>query len=300
MYQTKRHSRSDFLDIRGLQYHVRVWDTDHSQPEQTWVFLHGWMDIAASFQFVVDHLPVNWRILAPDWRGYGRTARPVADCYWFPDYLADLEALLEFYLPAEQVNLVGHSLGGNVASQYAGIRPDRIRRLVNLEGLGLQATNAAQAPGRYGQWLDELQTNTPFRPYASRDAVVERLLKNNPRLRTDYAQYVAGYWSAPGTDGLYHLLGDPAHKIINPYLYNVEEVTACWAAIKAPVLWVISEHLGTRRAFVDSPEYQARLARIRQLEQTTIRDAGHMMHHDQPEQVAEVIRSFAQRTRGAA
>lgn len=296
MYQPRRSSRSEFLDIRGLQYHVRVWDHPEIQPSVSWVFLHGWMDIAASFQFVVDHLPDDWRIIAPDWRGYGRTARPAADCYWFPDYLGDLEALLDRYLPEEKANLAGHSMGGNVAALYAGIRPDRIERLVNLEGLGLQATDPGQAPGRYAQWLDELRSNTPFRPYASRDAVIERLQKNNPRLRSDFAQYVAGFWAAPGIEGLYHLLGDPAHKVVNPYLYNADEVTACWAAIEAPALWVISEHLGARRAFVDSPEYQARLARIARLERATILDAGHMMHHDQPEQVAAVIRAFAQRT----
>jgi len=73
--------------------------------------LHGWMDVSASFQFVVDALRRSWRVLAPDWRGYGLTDRAQADCYWFPDYLADLDQLLDALLPDEPVALVGHSMG---------------------------------------------------------------------------------------------------------------------------------------------------------------------------------------------
>jgi pimeloyl-ACP methyl ester carboxylesterase len=99
----------------------------------------------------------EWHVIAPDWRGFGLTERAPAQSYWFPDYLADLDAILDHYAGEEPINLLGHSMGGNVVSLYAGVRPQRIKRLVNLEGIGLPTAKPEQAPGRFTQWLDEMK-----------------------------------------------------------------------------------------------------------------------------------------------
>lgn len=156
MYQVRRPHHSQFVSIRNLDYHVQVWG-EPGPGKVPLVMVHGWMDVAASYQFMVDAFSEDHYIIAPDWRGYGRTQAPLADNYWFPDYLADLDFLLDHYAPGQQVNLVGHSMGGNVVMLYGGVRPERIRRLVNLEGFGMPATIAAQAPGRYATWMDELK-----------------------------------------------------------------------------------------------------------------------------------------------
>src|SRR5258706_374098 len=111
--------------------------------------LHGWMDVSASFQFLVDALRRDWRVIAPDWRGFGLSEWAKSDGYWFPDYFADLDRLLEHFQPDSPATLVGHSMGGNVAAMYAGIRPERVAKLVNLEGLGLTGTRAEKAPVRW-------------------------------------------------------------------------------------------------------------------------------------------------------
>jgi pimeloyl-ACP methyl ester carboxylesterase len=254
--------------------------------------VHGWMDVSASFQFVVDCLARERHVLAPDWRGFGLTQRPAADSYWFPDYLADFDALLEALLPERAVDLVGHSMGGNVAMLYAGVRPDRIRRLVNLEGFGMRRTEPGQAPARLREWLDELRVGTRIRDYASYDEVAQRLIATNPRLRPDRAAWLAAHWSAPKADGRLELLGDPAHKITNPYLYRVDETLAVWADISAPVLLVSGSDIERRQRFVDTDEYRERLLAVRDLRQAQVADAGHMLHHDQPERVALLIEEF--------
>ena len=93
--------------------------------------LHGWMDVGASFQFLVDAFARDWYAIAPDLRGYGRSEWQ-SQGYWFADYIADLEALVDAFAPGERVDLVGHSLGGNVVMMYAGARPARVRRIVSL------------------------------------------------------------------------------------------------------------------------------------------------------------------------
>ena len=290
MYQPVRPSRSEFVQIRGLRYHVRHWDPVAGRPSAgTLLMLHGWMDVCASFQFLVDALERNWRVIAPDWRGYGLTDWPGGDCYWFPDYLGDLDALVERFLPGEPVNLVGHSMGGNVATLYAGVRPERIRKLVNLEGVGMPATRADQAPGRYARWLDEIRQGSRLRDYESREAVAQRLMSNNPRLSTDFADFLAEHWSRPKPGGRFELAGDPAHKVVNANLYNVEEVLACWRQVRADVLIVFANGGDRLKRFVSSPAYRRRLLAFRSLVTRTIDDAGHMMHHDQPAAVARLI-----------
>ena len=198
-------SQSQYITIRGLRYHVRSWGA----PTSPRLFmLHGWMDVSASFQFLVDALPSHWDVFAPDWRGYGLSDWGKSDCYWFPDYLADLDALLEHISPQAPIDLVGHSLGGNVACLYAGVRPARIRRLVNLEGFGMPATQPEQAPGRYARWLDELGERKGFRPYADFAALAERMQQNNPRLTRERAEFLARHWGREMADGQVALRGE--------------------------------------------------------------------------------------------
>jgi pimeloyl-ACP methyl ester carboxylesterase len=154
-YTPQRQPASRFVPVRGLKYHVMSWgDASLASPQRPpLVMVHGWMDVGASFQFVVDALQDQRFVIAPDWRGFGLSDAPGTDSYWYPDYLGDLAALLDAFSPGQPVDLVGHSMGGNVVMSYAGVRPQRIRTLVNLEGFGLPETQPQQAPGRLLQWL---------------------------------------------------------------------------------------------------------------------------------------------------
>jgi len=279
--------------VRGLRTHVNHWGREGAPI----IFMvHGWMDVGASFQFVADSLAGDWHVIAPDWRGFGLTERPQADTYWFPDYLADLEAILDHYAPGESVNLLGHSMGGNVTSLYAGVRPERVRRLVNLEGFGMPATKPEQAPRQYAKWLDALREPTDLRTYPDVAAVAARLQKTNPRLSDQRAAFLAQHWSAPNDAGQWEILGDPAHKRPRPMLYHIEEVLACRSAITAPVLWVEAEDTNMWQWMGPKPqariEIDRRLAHLKNVQTEMMADAGHMLHHDQPEQLARMIETF--------
>ncbi|HYC45776.1 MAG TPA: alpha/beta hydrolase [Burkholderiales bacterium] len=281
-------SRSEFHTIRNLRYHVRTWG-ERAAPRL--FLLHGWMDVAASFQFLVDALAREWHVVAPDWRGFGLTEW-ARDGYWFPDYYADLDALLDIYERDAPVRLVGHSMGGNIAVTYAGLRPDRIERLVTLEGLGLARSGAERAPERLVQWMDAQREPPRFRTYASFDAVAQRLKKNNPRLSDERAQFLARHWAAEVEGGV-RLVSDPRHKSANPYLFRIEEALACWRRVSAPVLLVMGRDSQIVAWLKDHPaelaERKAAFAAFREVE---LADCGHMIHHDQPAQAARLIEDF--------
>jgi pimeloyl-ACP methyl ester carboxylesterase len=301
-YVARRVSRSEFHPVRGLSYHLRHWgDASAVSAERPpLLMLHGWMDVGASFQFVVDALKEDRYIVAPDWRGFGLTETPNEDSYWFADYLGDLDTLVDAvpkpFNGVEQIDLVGHSMGGNVAMLYAGIRPKRVRRLANLEGFGMPATVPTMAPKRYAMWLDELKQTIEIRPYASQAAVAARLQKTNPLLPPDRAHWLAGHWARQDANGLWQILGDPAHKRINPLLYQRDEVMACWAQISAPLLWIEGDQTDTNRWWngrYSSHEFHERLKVVTApVTKAVLSPAGHMLHHDQPEALARHLEAF--------
>ena len=306
MYTPQRLATAVDLHLRHMNYRVRTWGQPHADTAPL-VLVHGWMDVGASYQFVVDAFSQAFYqgrlIVAPDWRGFGHSMPPTpCDHYHLADYLGDLDALLDHYAPHGQpVDLVGHSMGGNVAMLYAGARPARVRRLVNLEGFGLPATQPQQAPARTAQWLDELKAlhsgRMELKGYDSQAAVAARLRKTNPRLSEEKALWLAGEWAAPNAHGQWQILGDAAHKVVNPQLFRVEEVLAYYAAIKAPVLSVeaSSDSIGQWwKEKYSLAEYHQRLQAVANYRIERIDDAGHMLHHDQPLHVAQLIEAFCQ------
>ena len=299
-YVPRRAARSLQVPVRGLRCHVLAWG-EPSAAQVPLVMAHGWMDVAASFQFVVDAFARERPVIAFDWRGFGRSDPGGSDSYWFPDYLADLDALLdapELGLAGRAVDLLGHSMGGNVAMLYAGVRPQRVRRLVNLEGFGMPRTAPELAPRQYEKWLDQLREPARLKPYDDLAGVAARLRETNPLLSPHKAAWLATHWAAPTGDGRWALRADPAHKHVNPVLYRVEEVLACWQRITAPLLWVDGDRTDVAKWWghrYPRSEFDARLALVPQVERCTLSPAGHMLHHDQPEALAARLEAFLDR-----
>ena len=298
MYPIQNAARSEFIPIRHLSYHVLQWGTPAADKTPL-VMLHGWMDVAASFQFVVDALAQDHWVIAPDWRGFGLTETPNTDNFWFPDYLADLDQVLDHYVGDRPVNLMGHSMGGHVATLFAGVRPERIHRLINLEGFGLPTTRPAQAPSRLAKWMDELKAfnrgEMDLKPYANLEAVAQRLMKTNPRLGADKAHWLAQHWASANTHGEWRILGHAAHKVVSAQLFKADEAQAIYERITAPMLCVVASDDSIQQWWKDSyslAEFKQRISVVRDLTHATIEDAGHMLHHDQPEQLAQLIEDF--------
>ena len=287
-YSPTRLSRRTSVIAHGTEIQAHSWGPESGLPV---ILLHGWADCALSFQFMADLFDERYRVIAFDWRGFG-DSQWAANGYWFPDYLGDLDGVLDALVPTGDVILVGHSMGGNVAGLYAGVRPERVRKLVLLEGLGLRSADPTEAPGRYRLWLNQIKQPFERRYYGSLDELADRVRRRAPQIDIGRARFVASHWAKLGCDGRYELKMDPKHKCVNPVLYRRAEVSACWSATTAPALIITGSDSDLKqKPWFDEvvDEFKACYRRCRFAE---VGNAGHMLHLEQPADVVSLIVGF--------
>jgi pimeloyl-ACP methyl ester carboxylesterase len=290
-YRVLREPRHETVRVRGLDMHLTRWGPPPSESVSPVVLLHGWLDSGETFQFMVDALRRDWPLAALDWRGFGRSEWP-AEGYWFPDYLGDLDALLDHLSPAAPVRLVGHSMGGNIACLYAGLRPDRIRCIVNVEGIGLARTSPEQAPSRLRKWLDQLKSQTPRKEYASFEELARVVRFRYPRFTEAQAAFVAAAWGKLDAGGRVRLAADPRHQWVNPVLYKREDAEASWREVRAPLLMLVGELSDLPAKLGADGTDAAFRALFPHIEIARVAGAGHMLHIEQPGLVAARVESF--------
>ncbi|OUT76414.1 MAG: hypothetical protein CBB82_08505 [Betaproteobacteria bacterium TMED22] len=254
--------------------------------------MHGWMDMSASFEFVVKELSEHWFILAPDWRGFGLTEwAPYG--YWFPDYVADLSEIINALSKEKEVNLFGHSMGGNIAGLYTGVFPEKVNKLILAEGFGMPPRDASDAPNHLKKWLDQKQVSPTLKPYKSLYDVAQRLIANTPQLTQHQALFLAEHWAEEQSNGEFKLRADPKHKMVNPILYRSTEASFFWKRITCPTLWLHSDSGWLRKFMKDDYEtINEYRSNYQNLSEETITHSTHMMHHVQPKKIAAAIESF--------
>lgn len=288
IYEAAQEGRSTWLDVRGVRYHLLEWG-EPTKP--LLMMLHGWGDCAASFQFLIDELAGDWFVVAPDWRGFGRSGFR-CEGYWFPDYLADLDVLLAHYQPEKSVHLLGHSMGANVAALYAGIFPERVRSFINVEGPGLMDGDPSRAPEHYRRWITQSRKMPVYATYQSFDELADRICKRSASMSRDKALYIAEQWATTGEDGSIVLRADPAHKLPNAVQYRRAEAEACWENVSAPVLLVKGEDSDFPSAAKSWIDPDASEHPFRDRQSAIIPGCGHMVHFEQPAALAKTVESF--------
>ncbi|HVC01110.1 MAG TPA: alpha/beta hydrolase [Steroidobacteraceae bacterium] len=285
-YRAQRAPQRESRWIRGLGMHLTRWA---GSGARTVLMLHGWLDCGESFQCVVDELPGEFTVVAPDWRGFGRSEWPQAG-YWFADYLADLDALLDLVSPTEPVAIVGHSMGGHIASLYAGLRPRRVRSVVNIEGFGVAQTDPGQAPERLRTWLEQVKRPSAPREYPSFEQFAHAIRRRHPRIGAARAAFAARLWGSADPSGRVRQSSDPRHRRVNPVLYRQQETEACWRLIEAPALLLLGAESPHGRDGEDRAG--AFQACVPHASRVSIASAGHMLHLEQPAAVARALAAF--------
>ncbi|HUD90309.1 alpha/beta hydrolase [Sphingobium sp.] len=284
-----RPSRTFGIPVRGVDYLVRQWGDDSSPPL---LLLHGGRDNSATFQFLVDAFHHDCRIVAPDWRGHGGSGWTPGS-YWLADFLLDLDVLVHECLADTPFPLLGHSMGGNIASLYSATRPERVTKLIMLDALG---NTLERSPVRIADELSELlvRLSSParFRTYRDIGAMADRLIEQNPRLDATRALFLAREAARSIDAGGYRWPHDPMFRASEPTIHTVAEWGQCWSRIEAPVLALLSSDPRPHAATGDDLQVHERLGYFRKLEIGRMGETSHNLHHDRPRPAARIIEAF--------
>lgn len=281
------------LQIGELDYAVRETGNPDGVPV---VLLHGLMDTGASFEALIDAMqsiaPGRYRYIAPDWRGHGATEAS-HDSYWFPGYLLDLERLLDELVGGDRpVVLVAHSMGGQVASLYAGTRPARVSHLVTLDSLNVPDSDTGEVPGRYRRWLDAHATPPSAKVYDDLETAASRIAARYPELDDSTTQRLAEQWTVGADDqGRRRMRVDPWHRVPLPYAFRGAEAKALWREVRAPVLCIDGGD-SPAKYFCGDAEMAERRACFADLRHIVIDGCGHMLHLQKPQAIARHICTF--------
>lgn len=272
------------VDAHGLALHVRQ---RNAAGSPTVVFLHGWLDHSHSFDFLAEHLPDSWRLLLLDFRGMGRSAwLPPPAHYEFAHYLVDVDAVVRTS-GAEAVHLVGHSLGGIIATAYAAARPSRVLSVQLIESLGPTGGPPEVALARLRGFLEDLERAPNRKRYPSVEAAAARLREGNSSLPEHVALHMARHGTEPVEDGVVFTF-DPIHRRRFGHGFDDDQ----WLAISSAVTCPMGLILGSEGFRFDDERARKRLAALRHLQPPVTIPGGHHVHLEQPQAVARAVEAL--------
>ena len=261
---------SQRLTLRYFQY------GDPSLPPL--ILIHGTRDHARSWDQTADALIDRYCVYAPDLRGHGDSDWAVGGDYSIIDYALDVHALGE-HIGREPYVVVGHSLGGGVALQYAGAFPEKVSRLITIEGLGgLGWSDRAPKPAhtRMRRWVESMRALETREPhfYSTIEDATERMIAANRRLSPELARHL----TVEGTRQTEHGLAwkfDNFTRAGSPYEFNMEDARDLWNQIRCPILILWGDESWGRR------NYDLDTSPFHDVEVVKIAGAGHWVQHDQ-------------------
>ncbi|MBI3325717.1 MAG: alpha/beta hydrolase [Nitrospinae bacterium] len=270
-----------------LKLHYVDWG---NVPKPLVVLIHGGRDHARSWDQVALHLRSEYHLIAPDLRGHGDSEWARGSEYSMVEYVLDLAQLLG-HVATFPVVLIGHSLGGAIALQYSGIYPERVAKVVAIEGLGPSPHLIVQRPPheRMQAWIGEMRSlaGRHQHRYTTLADAVQRMREANPRLSDAMAHYLTMHGTNRNEDGTYTWKFDNYVRSSSPYDFNLEDARRLWERITCPTL--LMRGADSRAT---NPERDGRAAAFRQRRSVTIANAGHWVHHDQLEAFLQQVRTF--------
>jgi pimeloyl-ACP methyl ester carboxylesterase len=279
--------RSEEVTLNGLRHHVRIWPGENAASRQL-MLLHGMGDACATWEPLAELLPREWELVAPDWRGHGRSAWGPGSWYPMATYIADLDALVRRYSASRPVALAGHSLGAVVAGYYAGIRPANVSALALLDPYPNVHRTSADTPQRYAQWLDALAAPARVATAASLDEFAQGLQSRHPGLGLAEARRLAAVRCEEG-DGRVRVRMDPARRTRDPAAWAFEDAAACWRAVTAPVLWVRAGAPARADRTLDEHLLRDVGSQFRTLHEHVLPGAGHLVHWERAQDCAALM-----------
>jgi pimeloyl-ACP methyl ester carboxylesterase len=277
------------FDVAGLRLAACAWGPAGGLPV---LILHGFLDQGAAWREVAVRLSeaLDRPVVAPDHRGHGLSDHVgPGGWYHFWDYVADVDTIVDQL--GGVVDLIGHSMGGTVASLFAASRPDKVRRLVLIEGLG-PPDGADHALERARAFLDDRAAPPRHGSFATPRDAADRLQRQNdldPALALALAERVLTAHPEGWT-----WAWDARHRGRAPTPFREDVHLAMLSMVRAPTLLIEGQRSPWR-----PPGIEARRDAVAGARYVLLPAAGHNPHHDDPATLAEVLTDFLTPTRDA-
>jgi pimeloyl-ACP methyl ester carboxylesterase len=278
--------QSRYYQSQGLQLHFTDWGNPSAPPL---LLVHGGLDHSRSWDHLAQALRADFHVLAPDLRGHGDSGWATGSSYSLADHVYDLTGLVRSQ-GFGKVTLVGHSMGGMVSLTYAGAFPEKVSKLVVLDGVtNFPARRLKPADVRIAEWTSDLDkfAQRKIHRYPSLVDGAERIRARNPRLSREQAMHLATYGMKRNDDGSFSWKYDPYLRARAPYRLSLEDNMGLWSRIACPTLLV-----SAGESFLPDPENAGVMSQFRHAELARIAGAGHWLQHDRPDEVARLIRKF--------
>ncbi len=280
---------NSFISQR-LRLHYVDWGNPDAPPL---ILQHGGADHCRSWDWVAQELRHDWHVICPDLRGHG-------DSSWAPDGNYDLNAMVYDFtqlvhtLGYDRVSIVAHSMGSLVTSRYAGLFPEKVRRFVDIEGLGpnldFMARRTGEATGdRIRRWVLDKRTaagRLPKKYPTLRDAYA-RMHEVNKHLTEERARHLTIHGASRNEDGTWTWKFDPHVHVTYFNDLPPEKVADLWEAITCPVLMMHGSD-----SFCSNPEEDGRIRHFQDARVISYANAGHWLHHDQFDRFIADLRAF--------
>jgi pimeloyl-ACP methyl ester carboxylesterase len=273
-----------------LKLNIVEWGDPSAPPL---ILQHGGRDHARSWDAVAESFAHEYRVIAPDLRGHGDSDWSGDGAYDLTDFVQDFATLVRT-LDLPPCAMVGHSLGGNIVTRFGGLYPDRVTRLVNIEGLGfaphLEAAAAARDEiDRLRELIDQRAKFAAFAPrrFPSLAALTARMMEINARLTPDFAEHLARHGARAQDDGSVTVKHDTSIGVATPLDIRTDTKQRLWAAINCPVLLCYGQQSWASNPAVDGRVQHFRDARVELFDQ-----AGHWLHHDRRTEFIATVRAF--------
>jgi pimeloyl-ACP methyl ester carboxylesterase len=281
---------SSFYVSQRLRLHWVDWGNESAPPL---LLIHGGRDHARSWDWVARDLRRDHHVIAPDLRGHGDSAWAFGGMYAMVDFVLDIAQLLEG-LQHFPMTIVGHSLGGAIALQYTSVYPERVHKVVAIEGLGpppamIERMRHVNPWQRMQTWIEEMRKLASRQPrrYPSIEAAAGRMREENAFLSEEQARHLTIHGVARNEDGTYSWKFDNYVRALSPYRFDVEEMRTLWGRISCPTLLI----RGTE-SWASDPGKDGRLSAFHSARVVNVEGAGHWVHHDRLPEFLRVVREF--------
>ena len=281
---------SRFYISQRLRLHYVDWGNEGAPPL---LMVHGGRDHCRNWDWVAEALKDQYHIIAPDLRGHGDSAWAIGGSYALGDFVYDIAQLVDQRMPGP-VSIISHSMGGAISLMYTGVFPERVKRLVVIEGVVMSPADYANLRAqplrqRFGRWIEQLHDLSGRMPrkYASIDEALQRMRAENPHLSPERARHLTIHGVNQNEDGTFSWKFDNYVRAFAPYGFSTEEITGLWSEITCPTLLVHGQD-----SWLSKPQDNGALGYFKTATTATVAQAGHWVHHDRLDAFLAIVGPF--------